>query len=69
MFTPRFIEGAKNGLKAVRDYSHDAETALEVGDINQAQKAITMLVGQAINCQVVLVAKIAYELSKAEMES
>ena len=69
MFTPQFMEGAKKGLQAVRNYTYDAEGALETGDIHEAQKAMTMLVGQAINCQAVLVAKLAYELSQAEMGS
>ena len=66
MFTPQFMEGAKNGLQAVRNYTYEAETALEIGGIYEAQKAMTLLVGQAINCQAVLVAKLAYELSQAE---
>ena len=50
----------------MRNYSYEAETALEIGDIHQAQRVIATMVGHAINAQAVLGAKIAYELSKAE---
>ena len=69
MVSPQFIAGAKEGLQTARDYSYDADTALVLGDMHGAQKAIAMLVGQAINCQAVLAAKLTYELSQAETGS
>lgn len=66
MFTPQFIEGAKNSLMAMRSYSYDAEAAFDMGDINEAQRVMAAMVGHAINAQAVLAAKVAYELSKAE---
>lgn len=66
MFTLGFIEGAKNSLMTMRGYSYEAEAALDIGDIHEAQRVMAAMVGHAINAQVVLAAKIAYELSKAE---
>ena len=66
MFSKEFIEGAKNSLMAMRSYGWDAEAALDMGDIHEAQRVMASMVGHAISAQAVLAAKIAYELSKAE---
>ena len=66
MFTPKFMEGAKNSLMTMRNFSYEAEAALDIGDIHEAQRVMASMVGHAINAQAVLAAKIAYELSKAE---
>ena len=66
MFSKEFIEGAKNSLMMMRNYSWDADVALDIGDIHEAQKVMASMVGHAINAQTVLAAKVAYELSKAE---
>ena len=66
MFSKEFIEGAKNSLMAMRSYSWDAEAALDMGNIHEAQRLMASMVGHAINAQAVLVAKVTYELSEAE---
>lgn len=66
MFSQEFINGARSGLEAVRNFSIEAETALDMDNMQGAQKAMLLMVGQAINCQAALTAKFTYEVSKAE---
>lgn len=66
MFSQGFIEGTKDGLQTVRNFTYDAEVALDTGDTHEALKAMAFLVGQAINCQAVLAAKATYELLEEE---
>lgn len=66
MVSQSFIEGFKNSMQMARNYTYDAEAAIDMGDIYDAKRIIASVVGHVINAQAVLAAKIAYELSEAE---
>jgi len=66
MFSLEFIQGITESLRAVRNKTWDAETAITTGDIQGMQRAIAEMVSQALNCQCVMVAKLVYEVNKKE---
>ena len=66
MFSLEFIQGITKSLRAVRDKTWDAETAMTMGDIRRMQRAIAEMVGQALNCQCMMVVKLVYEVNKKE---
>ena len=66
MFSLEFIQDITKNLRAVRDKTWDAETAMTMGDIRRMQRAIAEMVGQALNCQCMMVVKLVYEVNKKE---
>lgn len=66
MFTEGFIKSVKEGLLAVRNFSYEVEDALDMRDMQGAQRAMLMMAGQALNCQSALTAKFTYEVSESE---
>lgn len=64
MITKEFADGLKLGLQATRNRTYSVEEAINNGDLSVAQREVAFLVGQAINCQAVLAAKLTYGLSE-----
>ena len=66
MYSEKFKEGVRNGMRTAREYTHAVEGATDNGDMRAVLEHMATLVGHILNAQAVLAAKVAYELSKAE---
>ncbi|MCJ7669545.1 MAG: hypothetical protein MUO61_03390 [Dehalococcoidia bacterium] len=67
MVTEQFIAGAKQGLMEIRNATYDAETALDTQNVGDLSRAITRLLGSTSTTTMLILAKIVYEQSDAEV--